>query len=565
MLAASLSACASSQRAGTAPVMANAFVTLEKPAGDSLWLATWHLPAPVTRLKFIRPAARFRKSVFVPVTPGYVIDRDGEYEILKATAAPSSTVAIRTPQYSEFLDKEYEFFSPFTDGGVAIFTGHLLAVPVYSGNAAQCDSCPVKSFRFIPSANSEVIAGGKKSSTPLEWTDKDSQGTYVYFGRATPVATPDIISIIDPGLPQWLATRTKEFVPRLFDLYRRKFAVAPTVRPTVFFNYGGNKNNGFTNGGGTLPGIIQLTAEGKGWDSETHQGTVLLFHFLGHESAHIWNGELASYRGDVDSWMHEGSADAIGERALMQLGVINADELADYETGALNTCAQGISSSGVHVAAKRTSQLYYSCGNLIALLTESAITPGKDLFDFWRTLIARARSGNGSYSATDYFAVMKQLGASEAAIDDIELLIENGADISRIERMLDARGIKYVGVENPPSSYGQTLSRQATLSLLGESCTGRHGFRADRTGFIVDSGITCTGIPAGSTITHIGGKDVLREGHLAWDYLHNACGPSASVSVTLISGNAQAVEVRVPCTRAVPARPPYIRIVNRTA
>jgi hypothetical protein len=463
------------------------------------------------------------------------------------------------------MDKEYEFFSPFTDGGVTVFTGHLLAVPVYVGNGARCDSCAVTAFRLIPPTGSQVIAGGKRSSAPLDWTDEKTEGTYAYFGRATPIATSDIISIVDPGLPGWLATRSAEFIPRLFDFYRKQFAVTPAVRPTVFFNYGGNSDNGFTSGGGALPGIIQLTAEGKGWDSETHEGLVLLFHFLGHESAHIWNGEIASYKGDSDSWMHEGSADALSERALKKLGAINADELSEYETAALNSCAQGIASSGVRTAAKTSSQLYYSCGNLIALLTERSLANDKNLFDFWRALIARARSGNGSYTSDDYMAVMREMLVPQSDIDDVKLLIDKGTDMQHIQSMLGRRAIPYVYVDSPPSSYGQTLSRQAAFMLLGESCKGRRGFRTDRTGFIVDSGINCTGIPAGATIKRIGGKDVLREGHLVWDYLHGACGPSANVGVTIATGSPETTEIQVPCTRPVPARPPYVRIVNRIA
>jgi hypothetical protein len=263
--------------------------------------------------------------------------------------------------------------------------------------------------------------------------------------------------------------------------------------------------------------------------------------------------------------MHEGSADAIAERALTQLGVISPSELADYETAALNSCALGIAANGVRSAAKRSSALYYSCGNLIALLTERSLPANKDLLDFWKSLIARARSGGGSYSADDYMSVMKEIGASARAIDDVRLIIDKGADVATIEGMLGSRSIPYVTVDNPPPSYGQTLSRQATLALLGEWCPGRHGFRAERSGFILDSGITCKGIPAGATITHIGGKDVLREGHLVWDYLHNTCAPSGSVAVTVKTADSQPSELQLPCSKPVTSRPPYIQIIDRIA
>jgi hypothetical protein len=538
-------------------------LTLEKSRADTVWIATWRFDRPVKEIRFKRPANHFRQHAFHALTAGYEIARDGDLEVIRAAGAPSSEIAVSFPEFTEFLDKEYEFFSRFSDGAVSIYTGHLAARPVYA-DGASCDSCFIRAITLIPPAGDEVLVGGKRSADPVTWVDQTGEGTYAYFGSTPPVATQDLISIIDPGLPKWLGVRSAEVFPRLFALYRERFGVAPSIRPTVFFSYGGSKSSGMSSGGGTLPGLIQLSVEGDGWNSESHEGLSHLFHFLAHESAHVWNGELSRYEGEVDSWMHEGSADALAERSLVALGVIDSTEFLEYQTTALNTCLQGLSHTGLRAAAKRSSQLYYSCGNIIALLSEQPVAQGKaaDLFDFWRELIARARSQGGTYNADDYFAVMSERGAPTQSIAYIRMILDSGVDAASMRAALERRGAVVTEVSEPPQPFAQTLSRQAFFAFLSGDCSGRYGFRTDRSGFIVDDGTACTGLAPASVVTKIGGHDVLREGHLVWDYFHERCGASQPVVLSIAVAGKPESAVSLACPKPLPARAPYLRITS---
>ena len=220
-----------------------------------------------------------------------------------------------------------------------------------------------------------------------------------------------MISIVDPGVPDWIEIRTKEMLPRLFAFYTDRFAVSLPERPTILFHFTSSDISGYSSGGGTLPALVQLGLEGKAWENESAEGLLHQFHFLAHEAAHLWNGQLIHYDGTEDSWMHEGSADALAQRTLQALGLITEERFRTYQTVALNECLQGLGRSSLRSAHERGAfRDYYSCGNMVALLTEKALSI--DLFEFWRRLIERARSDDGMYEADDYFAVLESAGAS---------------------------------------------------------------------------------------------------------------------------------------------------------
>jgi predicted metalloprotease with PDZ domain len=228
----------------------------------------------------------------------------------------------------------------------------------------------------------------------------------------------------------------------------------------------------------------------------------------------------------------------------------------------------GIGNDGIRKAATRSSQLYYSCGDIVALLTESAIKRGntnRDLFDFWRALFTRAVARDSTYAADDYFAVLSELNAPPDAVRDIRAFVE-GVDRTAIPAMLTSRGISLVPVDTPPESYGQTLSRRALFSLLGDICTGRYGFRVQRSGMLLDAGAKCEGLPPGATVKAIGGHDLLRAGHLAWDYMHERCSSAMPLGITIeVQGDGQPVvqETNAACKRPIAERGSYFRIASR--
>lgn len=550
-----LPACASVPPAAAPPTP---FVLLQKEAEGEYWRATWHLPKPVRELAFEREGTAFRSDVFEVVTPGFSVEREGDREVLRSSGALSDRISVRFLADDRELAKEYEFFQKFTDGSIAIYTGHLVARA-----DGDCDECFIRRFRFEGPSGSDLVLNGKIEGSPLEWNDMSGQGTYVYFGGITPVVSPDVIAVVDPGMPEWLASEAADAFPQLFRLYAHRLGVQPPERPTVLFNFKPGEQPGYSTSGGTLPGLIQLTVEGNEWRERSDEALLHLMHFLAHEAVHIWNGEVVRYPGSADAWMHEGSADALAQRTLLEIGLIDEPQFLGYQTTAVNECRKGLGGFPLRQAAERRQfPLYYSCGNALALMTESAMPEG-DLFDFWKTLIARTID-SGEYGVEDYLQTWRALGAGEDDVDELRHFVESAATADAVVSMLSRRGVGVTAVTDPPEEYGQSVSRSALFALLGDQCTGRYGFRVAHEGYALSEALQCREIPAGGgTITHIGGFHVLREGHAAWDAMSERCGTSDRLSLTLASPDGASQQLSVECRKPLDPRPEYLRITSR--
>lgn len=528
-----------------------------------MWAATWHLAAPARELRFERPAGAFRARVFEIVTPGYRLERDGDVEVLRAAGEPARVVRVRFPVFDEELTREYEFFRRFSDGSVALYTGHLLASPAGDPPETACDDCLVRRFELVPPPGTSVVVGGRRSARRLSWTDESGRGTYAYFGAIRPVASDDVISVIDPGLPGWLEARTREAIPRLFALYRDRLSAPPPTRPVVLFDYKAGEGDGYSSGGGTLPGLIQLGVEGRAWERESASALDQLLHFLGHESAHVWNGEIAHYDGTADAWMHEGSADAFAQRALRRLDVIGEARFLEYQTEALNDCRRGLAVTALRESAARGEpRLAYTCGNVIALLTERSLqAQGADLFDFWRLLIARARRQGGAYTADDYEAVWRSMGARDADLAQLGAFLAGRMDAEALVAALRSGGVR-VEEAQPPQAYSLSLARDTFVRLMAADCKGRVGFRLSNAGLLLDRDVKCGVLPGGATVVAIERFDVRRDGHRAYDAVRERCERKEPVTVTLGDAGTAAREVTVACGEPLPARPAYVAITG---
>lgn len=557
-LALASTACAPANRTTPPVVEADGVVIVERAPEGEGWTATWRLSNPVTALRFDRPSAGFRSRVFRVLTPGWELAQEGDFEVIRGTDQ-AREIRVWFPEYDEQLSREYEFFRRFTDGGIALYTGHLLARPLVGDSAGPS----VRRFRFVPPAGARILVEGRHERVATEWTDESGGGTYVYIGPQDPLETRDMVSIVDPGLPPWIEDQTREVLPRLFALYRQRLGAEPARRPTILFDYEPTEGGGYSNGGGTLPGVIQLSAEGRAWEEESPPALLQLLHFLAHEAAHVWNGEIARYPGREDAWMHEGSADALAERTLLELGVLDQEGLLAHQTAALNDCRLALTTAALRTSVRQgRPRMAYTCGNVIALLTEARLSRGQDLFDLWRSLIRRAREADGTYDAEDYRAVWRELGADESDVAELDAFLDGSMTPDRLTTALRRAGIT-VRAEEPSTSFRQSFGRNAMAHLMAADCGGRVGFRFADSGFLLDDGAECGALRAGARVTAFDGAAVLSEGHRAYDALQRACASGTPVRVTMDDGPGTAAgEVPVSCTRELPTRPAFLRIVD---
>lgn len=549
-IGAGTAAPAAAQPSAAAPV------TLERVA-PGRWRATYRLDALATTLRFERAAAFFRERVWSIVTPGYAWARDSSggavRQVLRATGAPRREIVFEFPEYADALPKEYELFEAFTDGSVAIYTGHFYATAI--GVAADSGEGTMHTVRIIPPKGANVIVRGTVTNGAVTFTDSIGDGTYAYVGTIVPAETPDVIAIIDPGMPQWLRSQFDAYLPRLFASYARRFGARLPWKPMVLYGFRDTNQSGLSSGGGTLTGLVALALEGTAWRTPSTDAAVQAFHLLAHESAHLWNGQLVESAGGPASWIHEGGADAMAAEMLQSFGIVDSARNRGDRDRTLNACVSELAGGPVHTAASRGAfQEFYDCGYVMALWTTAAVRQahaGTDLFTFWRDLISAAKPG-GRYDEDLYFAVLAGEGVPTSRISEMRRFLD-ATGFDGAVTGLAAVGVHLVRGGTPPSSSQQNYARDALAHLMATACRGRVNFnwgRVAETGPIAG----CTPFESALRVAAIDGLTLAAQGAALHDDVERKCASGVAVQLQDEGG---ATLVSVPCTRPLTARPPW--------
>lgn len=423
--------------------------------GDQ-WSADYVLPSDAPAWAFIRSAlAResrepWRLGQWTLETPGVVLERRGHLDVIRSVDGGPVPRRLRfrlTPR-AEDLEADYDPALVFTDGSVAMFSGHFDVIPLIS--AEQADSLPLDLKDVdLQKSNARVTwrdrAGpvlfeGRRRRNPVS----DTGTVYVLFGRADLVDSPRLATVIDPGLPSWIGREVGEFAPKVADYYARRLGPGQTDKPTIMVSWNGPTPHLRSMGGSVLPGLIIMAFEG---DSVVEPSTEVADHarwFIGHESAHFWLGQTVGYERSRDSWITEGGSDLMAMRAMAEISptfdvraalqeeVDDCIGLADEPVGEAN-------SRGEHRA-------YYACGAVFSLVAEGfqKRATGGDWFDFLKPLIDANRE-DGVLTRAEWFEALDPLSGDPGVRADMETLLDRGSGEAAtvVARLLDRAGISH--------------------------------------------------------------------------------------------------------------------------
>ncbi|MDX1388306.1 MAG: hypothetical protein R3344_03905 [Acidobacteriota bacterium] len=535
-------------------------IVLERAQTDGIWQATYHLAEPASRLRFSRQAGFYREDVWEIVTPGWRFDRVGEDQVLVADqGALSDTIVVRFPVYTENLPKEYELFAEFTDGSVAIYTGHLYVTTADAPADGADDAVFLQRLELVANDGEKIVVQGIVGEDRVVWEDPHGDGTYVYFGGIEPLETDSMIGIVDPGAPRWLVEQLNRMLPAFFAAYTERFGEQLPWKPIVLFSFVDIDRPGLSSGGGTLTGLIQMSATGHEWHEATPESSEHLLYLIAHEAAHLWNGQLHPYEDSADSWMHEGSADAFAELVLLDAGAIDSNRLAERRTEALNLCVRGLRDGSLATSNQPGRfQNYYACGNLIAVWSVAA-TPkasGSDLYGIWRALFARSDPEEGSYDRATYFAALEAAGVAPGRIRDLQELIdsEHRDPAARWIEFFGDVGIDLEVMERPIPSLRRRYASAALSHLMAENCDGHVSYYNERDRLRTAVMEDCEPFRDELKIVAIEGYP-MEDGDLALEATHRRCGEGEAVTVGLEAGGT----ARIPCATPPPPEPPPLR------
>jgi hypothetical protein len=331
----------------------------------------------------------WRAASWTVLTPGVRLERRGWYDVLVADRGdvPQQVKLSFTP-FVKDIEAAYDAALAFSDGSVALYDGKFKVFP--AGSPAEVDKFPIDPDRIAgnddstrvemrDSAGSVLFHGRRTAVASLE-----DEGAYVLFGKAEPVEGEAIRTLIDPGLPKWLAAFLGTSIPAVLDSYARKLGPAPDNKPLVMVSWAGATPGVRSMGGSFLPSTIVMTFEGEGVAAENADLRNGARWFAAHEGAHFWLGQAVHYSSPRESWITEGGADLLAYRA-----VAAADPGFDVRAqlqSALEQCIDFSRKGGIASANERGDhKAYYYCGTIFGLVAERA--SGGDFGVFVRGLI----------------------------------------------------------------------------------------------------------------------------------------------------------------------------------
>ena len=406
-----LLACLALACAGATPAFA-APVSIDLSPQGAQWEARFTLPQPAKELRFVRVDRKGNRAAnWTPVDPALQVKlEDGEEVVRRSDGAAFSGAAFRiAPQYVQ-LEKDYAPFAPFGDGGLLVYTGqfHLCA--------ERCADSERFRLRLQPPAGSHAIANGQV--LPSVDFEDGGDGTYIYVGHAEPVATPDVVAVVDQAFPATTRTRLESLLPKLMAFYGREFGVLES-RPMLYLSNDENHpGGGFGYQGGTLPGQVFAHRYGRNAAFNTPEFAARQDWFFAHEAAHLYQ-HYPALSDEGDSWIHEGGADALAAVALQALGVIRIEDVQARLQTSVETCASGIAKHPLkraHVDGSFDS--FYSCGFVIQMAVDSAARRASDgacgLACVWRDFQATVDAGAPWSSDTFIAAAAKRTDEATA-------------------------------------------------------------------------------------------------------------------------------------------------------
>lgn len=483
-------------------------ISVQKKA-KGRWQVHYVLPEKVKGVVFHRQTNKFRSQEWKVLNQDLII---GNIELKESLYSKSgkmfSEFTVEFPPYYEHTPKDYEFFQPYSDGGVLFYTGHLYINPLIEERAKKStlinlngsinhkwrSEVEVSSYGF-----DTVVIQGKVNKEKIRWIDKYNKGTYVYFGSVKPEVHESMVAVLDSGTPEWIIKTMKDFLPKLFKLYWEKTGQKLSFRPVVYLNYKPTKMSGISNSGGTLPGLVQLTIEGTAWEKKDDRNLEQIIWFLAHEAAHFWNGQMFDNIDDDAAWLHEGGADAFAYRSLLELGIINKELLIKRYNNALNMCMLGLRGDSLNNSSKnRKFKNYYHCGSTIMLIVERALlnkSKNDDLFRFWKLLLEQSKKNSNQYGRNDFHKLLKNHFNQEelsSLIEKLELVTQINLEEFMKELALLAGITLNDNNENFSSSFIREMQMAMLSRIMKSDCNGKVDINGNNgKGFLVGGHKSC--------------------------------------------------------------------------
>ncbi|MBB3764561.1 hypothetical protein [Sphingomicrobium lutaoense] len=464
VLALALAAAAIAAPAGAGDVRAAPTMTARvapQSVGELLVTFEFDEPAPLfifQRSGVVRGTGEsWRVGHWKVETPGVALRRIGLHDALVATRGNRlpREVKVRMTPFTGLLTAEYTPVVRFTDGTMAIFSDHFAMRPAPTVEAVRALGADINALPNYRGGN--ALVRFEASDLPLHHRGRERRSVrletpaYVLVGDVEAGGSEDIATVIDPGLPRWLARQLTEEVPEIMALYRRRLGERSGERPELIVAWNGAPKQRVSLGGSVVGDTIVMQIEGAMLKTPSPTAYGYARQFIAHEAAHFWLGNTVGYGPPGEAWTTEGGADLIAQRVAEMIDP-GHDSRPVIEQ-AIEDCARLSADGALRTAPERHGQdVFYACGAVFTLAAEAVEKKrGGDLFTFWSRLLEENRE-DGTVSVADWLGAMRKAGGPREAVEIIATMQETG---SRDPRARLIQLLAHVGIHVKSDAEGR--------------------------------------------------------------------------------------------------------------
>ena len=508
-------------------------------------LGTWKVSYESDRgfqtLNFARQRYKLRSQSWKILTSGVRLEDTGQAERITSDK-PINKFEAEFDGRQAGTANDYPIVSHYSDGGVVLYTGHLLL------EVPDCAGCKVNhSFEYIPSEGENVITEENEGQL----------GDFVYFGDGVVTEFDSFRAVTDRGLPDWIQRQMERSLPNFINLYQEKLGFALPKKPLVFAAYDKGlavREEGYV--GGVVGSHMQLVLVGSKWAEPDGIRYEKFAHLIAHEVFHFWNVALFLASDRVGgSWLHEGGADAVADFSLYQLGYYGSERYSEIQTERLNRCMLGLSMRSLPQSDEHGYyKNFYECGAVMNHLLARKFAPEFTLFDFWRNLFQTSESS--FYSQDKFFKVAQPLLADPNALEAVRAVAagNTGEPSQFFKTAFDQLGIHYSTASSGfPLWYEEIASKNVVALLAQRDCGESVSVDIGESGIFVEGSERCSTLKSTHELRNISGYTIPSSGAEAHDALFNQCTSNPVAAVYDSAGQGY-----VTSCHDFPKRPDYL-------
>lgn len=303
----------------------NATITIKRLTKDD-WELHYQFSEEIDALHFGPPIVKYRQEAWKPTDTALKIISNSDDEILRKEQGRFQQAKIAIKSYHPFSHNQYVPMIHFSDGGIALFLGHLMG----QVSVAGIDR-PLK-VQFATSG-----LPGEKVILPQK--AQEGLGLFAYFGPQDPIIASHGILILDPLTPSWMREVLANTTERVTASYAQSFERIPSEPAMIFFAIRDLHLNGYSMSGGALPGQLAYRLAGNQTIIDKPESRNRFTYLIAHELAHIWQAiPNRNWTSFPESWINEGGADAITAATLLKTGIWSKEEAIEFENKLVKEC-----------------------------------------------------------------------------------------------------------------------------------------------------------------------------------------------------------------------------------